>query len=50
MNTIDSLEQHRIITWNVNGVRSRVFNNKTSTQLPKKNHLFQKKDLQCTIL
>lgn len=36
MNTIDSLEQHRIITWNVNGIRSRVFNNKTSTQLPKK--------------
>lgn len=24
-----------IITWNINGIRSRVFNNKTSTQLPK---------------
>lgn len=36
MNIIDSAEQYRIITWNVNGIRSRVFNNKTSTQLPKK--------------
>ena len=24
-----------IVTWNINGIRSRVFNNKTSTQLPK---------------
>ena len=34
MNKLD-LEQYRIITWNVNGIRSRIFNNKTSTQLPK---------------
>ena len=27
-----------IITWNINGIRSRVFNNKTSTQLPKKKY------------
>lgn len=24
-----------IVTWNINGIRSRIFNNKTSTQLPK---------------
>ena len=24
-----------IVTWNINGIRSRVFNNKTSAQLPK---------------
>lgn len=33
---IDSSNQIRIITWNVNGLRSRVFNNKISAQLPKK--------------
>ena len=35
MNTLDTLEPQRIITWNVNGIRSRVFNNKTSAQLSK---------------
>lgn len=35
MNKIEPLVQYRIITWNINGIRSRVFNNKTSTQLAK---------------
>ena len=33
METIDKTLS--IVTWNINGIRSRVFNNKTSAQLPK---------------
>ena len=30
----------RIVTWNINGIRSRIFNNKTSTQLPKNKDVY----------
>ena len=33
MQTVDKTLS--IVTWNINGIRSRIFNNKTSTQLPK---------------
>lgn len=35
----DEYNTLKIVTWNVNGIRSRIFNNKTSTQLTKKKYV-----------
>ena len=33
-----------IVTWNINGIRSRIFNNKTSAQLPKNKYYLPEKN------
>ena len=35
MKSIDEIDEIKVVTWNVNGIRSRVFNNKTSAEIPK---------------
>lgn len=36
--------QLKIVTWNVNGIRSRIFNNKTSAQLPKNKKFYSEEN------
>ena len=41
---MSNLEQMRVITWNVNGIRSRVFSNKTCAQLHKNKEYYPEKE------
>ena len=38
------MENLSIVTWNINGIRSRIFNSKTSAQLPKNKKIYPNSD------